>query len=340
MTQYNITTLEQLCDRIAKLSEGDDEARCSQLLKSIDPNALACNIRIVGDEYGPRIPGHLLQALADLQTSTMRTYAFLMRGKEDLRGLQKADLWSVIEVSNGSLKMKLSPLGVNLRVSAEMFKDLKPYQRMILFLLPPLLLAAYGVHSTEADLEVEKHRIDVQAATEAQRAKAEVTIQVERERTLQNAFDVVRSYAAANPTFKEALTIAEKNAQTGINGIVQNAFGAVQIDVGEKTFDAEEIREIQTPEALPSKRHSREGDFLVVQINSENPSSWKVQLKDVKTEEKLSAAFDPETLFLSLARAKEIFDYQRDEITLHVKLSVLEKADTIVSCSIDELKPI
>ena len=303
-------------------------------IDEIDPKALTCQIRIEGADYGPRIPGYLLQALADLQTSTMRTYAFLAKGKEDLRRLQKDDLWPTIEVEEGSLKLVISPTKLFFKIPKEMFKDLSPALKVTLALSPLLMLTGYGVYSVYSDAQVEDRRISEQAET----ARFQAQLDIEREKTIRKAFDAIKDAANANPQFKDVLDVAEKNARTGIEGVVQNATGATRIDVGMKTFSSEEIQKLQTPESLPVKRHPKVGDFRIVQINTENPGTWKVQLKDEKTHEKIPAHFDPETLFLSLDRAKEIFDYQRDEKTIHVKLSVVEKG-TNVSYEIDELSP-
>lgn len=330
MTAYSITTFEQLCERLAHLN---DEG-FSLLINEIDPKALTCHIRIEGDGYGPRIPGYLLQALADLQTSTMRTYAFLAKGKEDLRGLPKEDLWSVIEVEEGSLKIGISPTKLFFEIPQEMLKDLPPFLKSLVMLSPFLLLAAFGVYCVDSNAQVEKHRISEQVEL----ARLQTQVDIKREETIQKAFNAITIAANTNSQLKGALDVAERNARSGVEGIVQNAAGATRIDVGMKTFSSEEIQKLQTPESLPVKRRPKEGDFRIVQINTEKPGSWKVQLKDEKTHEKIPAHFDPETLFLSLDRAKEIFDYQRDEKTIHVKLSVVEKG-TNVSYEIDELSP-
>lgn len=361
MSTYTITTFEQLCERLAR---ADDE-NFTLSVDDIDPRALACHIRIEGESYGPRIPGYLLQALADLQTTTMRTYAFLAKGKEDLRGLQRDNLWTIVEVEEGSLKLKFSPKGIFFEISKDMFKDLTPNQKLLAMLLPPLAFIGFGVYWVQSgsESEITQANIKAQAEVEAERIRAQHAHELEMQRemnkhelemkreineherevlhdqTIQKAFEMLDALAKSNREFGRALEVANKNARAGVENIIQNAAGATKIDVGARTYSAEEIRKIQAPEALPPHRYPKEGEYLIVQINTEKAGAWKVLLKDTKTSEKVATSFDPEELFTSLERAKEIFDYQRDEKVIYVRFSVLERGTNVIN-SVDIFRPL
>lgn len=313
MSTYTITTFEQLCERLTRAD--DDTVTLS--VDDIDPRALACRIRIEGGNYGPRIPGYLLQALADLQTSTLRTYAFLANGTEDLRGLRKENLWTdvSVEVEEGALNLKFTPKGIFFELAKYMFKDLTPNRKLLAVLLPPLaLIGRVGCRSQSG------------SGSEADEA-------------VLKAFGVLDALAESNREFARAWETAEKNARVGVENIVRNAIGATKIDVGGRTYSAEDIRRIQAPEAFPPRRYSKEGEYVIVQINTEDADTWKVLFKDTKTGEKVPTSFAPEELFTSLDRAKAIFHHQRDERIIFVRFSVLERGAKVIN-SIDIFRPL
>ena len=347
MPEYSITTIEQLCERIASLNDDN----CSNLLQEIDPKIFTCRIHIEGEGYDGHIPGFLLSALSELQTSAMRTYSFLQSGKEDLRGLHKDDLWTSIEVKNGSLDIYILFALLGIGLGKAMFENLTPKQRIAVLIGVGFLICGYfglNTYQTRSNEKIETKRIESTEKIELEKIKAQKEIELEklnkesqneneREKTIREAFETIQKIVSQNKKGEDALSVANKNAKSGIECVIRGARGATRIDVWDTVYGPDKIRKIQTPESQPVNRYSKEGLFQIVQINTENNESWKVSLRNIDTKEKITATVNPENLFLSLDRAKELLDYQKDEKILRVNLAVCEKLPSI-NYSIDQIE--
>ena len=344
MSEYSITTIEQLCERIVNIGGGD----LSIVIPEIDPKVFERRIHIEGEGYCACIPGFLLQGLSDFQTSSMRTYNFLINGKEDLRGLQKDNLWTTIQIQDGSLELIFRGIGLAIGLGKTILDTLPPSIRAGTIIFTGLCFAGYGCYSTYSDRLIEVYKIqnqkevelaEIQAKAEVDREKAKLELERDRQRDqlIKQALDVIKEQAGRYEKACDACRVAEKNAQEGIESVVRSAKGATRISTGNKTFNAEMIQKIQYPEVTSPKPEVKLGKYKIIQINTESADSWKVLFWNVVTKEKISAIIEPQNLFMGIEKAKKLFDFQMDEKILEIEFSVVRKSYA-TNYSVERLK--
>lgn len=326
-TVYRIKTLEDLFREVAKTDAADLES----IGKSTDPKVFACRVHIVGDGYDANVPGQLLQGLSDFQTAIFRTYAYASNDKEDLRGLTKDDLWVSVTVGKGSTELIIGIAFASAIAVSKMFHDMTPAQRWAtLFLIGSCFCSvAYNDYRATC-LELEKaklHATEVAQREETERARLranETRIDAEQD-TIRKALAALERVALENSRGRLILDVAQRNANEGSDALVRSASGAREITIRDRTMNEEQIKAIQSPEALPARQFEKEGKFRIVQTNNENHEMWKIQIKS-DTGEKITAAVIIPNLFPDNGeRAKELFDYQKNETLLDIKLSGTEK---------------
>ena len=344
MSKYSITTIEQLCERIINIGDGD----LSTVIPEIDPKVFERRIHIEGEGYCACIPGFLLQGLSDFQTSSMRTYNFLINGKEDLRGLQKDNLWTTIRIQDGSLELIFRGIGLGIGLGKTILDVLPPSVRAGTIIFVSLCFAGYGCYSAysnkivetskiEAQKEIELAKIQMEVEVARDKAKFELERDRQRDQLIKQALDVIKEQAVRHDKAYDVCKVAEKNAQEGIESVVRSARGATKISTGNTIFNAEMIKKIQSPEVPSPKPDIKFGKYKIIQINTESADSWKVLFLDVVTKEKISANIEPQNLFMSLVDAKELFDFQKDEKILEIKFCVVRKSYS-TNYSVEQLK--
>ncbi len=327
MMSYEINTIEEFYHRI---NAQGDQCNFKELMKSTSPSVFECKIHIRGDGYDSSFPLQLMQGIDDLQTAVFRSYAFAACNKLDLRGVHKDDLWMTVKVEKGSTVFTLTCAFLAISGLAAMFKDMTTNQRWATIILIAMAFAGYlgsDWHSSERSADVEEQRLLTQAQETAEKE------QTERERIKANsaavseAIQSLTRIATENPRATSIVEATSKNLAYGTESVVRNAKGASFIEARGQTFSQTEIETIQKhPEAQPTVSHPLQGIFRIVQINSENHELWKIQLKNVKTNEKISATLHPNTLFFNIDQANELFEYQKLETSLSVKLHMTERA--------------
>lgn len=325
-TEYRFKTIEALFEEVAATDAADLES----IIKNTDPKVFACRVHIVGDAYDANVPGNLIQGLSDFQTALFRTYAFAANGKETLRGLTKDDLWVNVTVGKGSTEILIyvaSALAV-----AKMFQNMTPNQKWATLILIGACFCSVEYNNYRAtNLELEKAKL--QASTVIQHEETErARIQIEDKRiegeqeTVRQAFRSLERVALENSRGWEILDAAQKNSDEASDSLVRSAAGAKQITIRNRVLNEDEIKSIQSPEALPARQSEKEGKFRIVQTNNENHEIWRIQIKG-DNDEKISATVILSDLFPDNPdRAKELFDYQKNETLLDIKLSCMKKS--------------
>lgn len=162
------------------------------------------------------------------------------------------------------------------------------------------------------------------AAIEASARQWELDAQKDkrRDQLLSDAFSIIEGQIKKYGIGQEVVNVAVHNSNSGVEAVVKHSRGATKITAGSRVYNEDQIRKIQNPERPPVQNSILSGEFLIVQFNTENPNSWRITLKNTKTNEKIKAYIDPDNLFLSRDEAKKLFDYQRDERVIRADLEV------------------
>lgn len=328
-TSIKICTLKDFFREIAQT----DGKNLEDLVERIDPKIFDCRVHIVGDGYDGTIPGQLLQGLSDFQSELFRTFAFAETGKEDLRGLCKDDLYISIQANKGSLELILALLSIS--AVAKMFSEMTPSQKWATIFLIFICFSTHEYNDylkSKSASDTEIKRIEATTQTSLHREQTEQKrIELNKERinsekeTAQKAIAALERIALENARGSDILNCMQHNSDKASDSIVRNAAKAKNITIRQKLLKEDEIKAIQSPESQPVKRYPLQGQFIIVQINTENPEIWKLQLKNKKGE-KIPASALVFNLFFDLEKSKELLDYQKDETLLDIELGVTEKS--------------
>lgn len=269
-------------------------------------------IKIQGERYDASINGDFIKGLSNLQDSIYRLYALKKYGTVNLSHLtlhEKKSLILNFHIEKGCTFLYASIKMIAKAISEGFVNMDSKHKAWVLSLL--IVAITTGVISFYV---VDYKKAEVQAKIEYNGDTQTAEILKENQKTIQQQQELMQNMLDALEG-KERLYLAEasKIISSANTSIAKHSIGADQVTIGQKTYSKKELRDLQ-------QYNKQEENFntvtiteplVFVEINNENPQSWRVKAKHSPKNRTITLHIDPVNLFQDQTEIDLIWDAVR-----------------------------
>lgn len=217
-----ISSLDQALDLI-------DKGEVDWKTVDVDSGLCACRIKIHGDGYDSSISGTFIKGLAAFQDSVYRTYAVAKYGEANLTRLtdeerQQLTIWVLIKPGCTDILAQAKGL---IEALKGLTKDMGPMQKTFLLVALAAIISGTWYWISDSNNETKVRLAEIVS------------------RDHQQALEVIQNVILKEEGFVQTLNQAASGYAEAEKQLIKNAGNIRQIEVGSRSYDQSDIREIQ-----------------------------------------------------------------------------------------------